>query len=297
MSTGWKRPLWLALACVAAFFVVLVLAYWLPVARWADGWAVEGFLHLQRPWLSHIGSHVAHLANPLPFALWTLAVTAVALYRRRPRQALAVFMFLLSANVTAQALKVLLEHDRYHAFLGHAQLAAASFPSGHATASMSLAYAAVIVAPVAWRPFVAVCGALFALTVSESIMLLAWHFPSDVLGGFLLATAFALGTVAALRAAEQRWPERSGRAAAKRAIRGVNTGRLGALAAGFVGARLGALAAGFVGIVLVVGIGAAGQRTLAFADQHTTAVAAAVVVAALAAVLPLTVATLGARRS
>src|SRR5207237_1135091 len=85
--------------------------------------------------------------------------------------------------------------------LGHAQLGAASYPSGHATASMSLAFAAVLVAPAAWRPVVAALGALFSLAVCESILLLAWHFPSDVLGGYLVATSFACLVVAALAAA------------------------------------------------------------------------------------------------
>src|SRR4051812_40540672 len=222
MTSGWKRPLQLAAACSVAFLVMLVTAYWLPAARWADGWAVEGFLHLQSAWATRLAWHVAHLANPLPFAVWTVALAGVALYRHRPRHALAVIVFLFSANVTAQVLKSVLAHQRYHEFLGHAQLSAASFPSGHATASMSLAFAAVLVSPPAWRAAVAVGGAAFAVVVSESIMLLAWHFPSDVAGGFVLATAFALTTLAALRAADARWPERAGRTAARRALRGID---------------------------------------------------------------------------
>lgn len=275
MFGGWKMPLRLALLCVVAFVLVLVAAYWLPIARWADGWAVDGFLSLQRPWLSRLAYHVAHLANPVPFVLATVALAVVALVRRRPRHALAVLALLIGANVIAQVLKTVLEHDRYHGFLGHAQLSSTTYPSGHATASMSLAYAAVLVAPAAWRRVVALGGALFALAVSESIMLLAWHFPSDVLGGFLLATACALATVAALRAADARWPERSGRTAAKRAFGGLDL------------RRMGTTAGVFVGLVLLVGVLAAGERMFAFADRHTTAVAAAALVAALAAMLPL----------
>src|SRR5205823_3505773 len=91
--------------------------------------------------------------------------------------------------------------------------------SGHATASMSLAFAAVLVAPRLLRPAVAVAGALFTLAVSESILLLAWHFPTDVIGGYLLAMSFACVIVSALRAADARWPERSGREAALRVLR------------------------------------------------------------------------------
>src|SRR3954467_1448941 len=284
MGSGWKRPLLLSGICVVLFVVLLVTAYWFGPARWADGWAVDGFLKLQRPWLSNLATHVAHLANPIPFALATVVLAAIALIRHRPRHAVAVVALLVGASVVAQSLKVLLAFDRTHEFLGGAQIADAAFPSGHATASMSLAFAAILVAPPAFRAIVGVAGSLFALGVFESVMLLAWHFPSDVMGGFLVATASALATVAALRAAEQRWPERSGRDAARRAFDGLDPAAAFGVAAAFVVGALGAIAI------------AAGDRAFAFAGRHTVAVAAVVAVAAMSAVLPASVARLGSRR-
>jgi hypothetical protein len=149
---------------------------------------------------------------------------------------------------------------------------------------MALAFAAVLVAPVAWRPLVAIAGAAFALAVSESVLLLDFHFPSDVAGGFICAIACGLMTVAALEAANERWPARAGREAAKRAITEVDPRRVAAIFAGFVVASLA--------VIAVV----AGERAIHFADHHTTAVAAAVVVAAMAAALPASVAALGTRR-
>jgi membrane-associated phospholipid phosphatase len=284
MASGWRRPLCLAGVCWAIFGVVLAVAYWLPVARWADGWSVEGFLNLQSPSLNGLAHPVATLADPGPFALWTALLAAVALYRRKPRLAFAVVAFLGASNVTAQLLKSLLADHRWHAFLGHAQISDASFPSGHATASMGLALAAILVSAPRWRPLVALAGAVCAGAVSESVMLLAWHFPSDVAGGFLVAASFALLTVAALRAAEQRWPERSGREAARRAITAIDIRRIALTVAAFVLAALGGVAI------------AAGNATPAFLSRHTTAVASAAVVAALAGALPASVASLGARR-
>ncbi|MEA2496152.1 MAG: hypothetical protein QOJ29_4063 [Thermoleophilaceae bacterium] len=263
----------------------MALAYWLPAVSWADGWSVQGFLNLQTPRLSDLAYHLAKLADPAPFAVWTAAVAGIALYRRRPRHALAVVVMLGASNVVAQALKILLATDRSPDYLGRAQINDASFPSGHATASMGLALALVLVSAPRWRPYVAIGGALFALAISESIMLLAWHFPSDVFGGFLVATSFGLLTVAGLRAAEQRWPERSGRAAARRAFSSLDARRLAVTVIAFVGAVLGGIAI------------AAGDATMHFAEHHTTAVFAAAAVAAMAAALPVTVAALGARRS
>ena len=285
MGSGWKRPLLLALCCWIAFVVLVALAYWLPVARWADGWSVEGFLNLESPTLNWLAYRVAKLADPVPFALCTVVLAGIAVYRRRPRQALAVLALLIGANLLAQTLKVLLEHPRHNDFLGNAQLGADAFPSGHATASMSLALAAILVAPVAWRPVVAVVGALFALGVSESVLLLGWHFPSDIAGGFLVATGAALMAISALRAAEARWPERTGRDAARRVISEIDYRAAAAILAGFI-------IAAALGVVV-----AARERALQFADHHTVAVAAAISVAAMAAALPAAVAALGARRA
>lgn len=285
MNAGWKRPLQLAFACWVAFAVLLSGAYFLPAGRWADGWAVEGFLNLQRPWLNDIAAFLATLANPGPYAVWTAALAGIALYRRRPRHALAAIVLVGGANLMTQVLKALLAYPRHHDFLGQAQIAPKAFPSGHATASMALALAAVLVAPPAWRLLVALAGAAYAIAVSESIVLLAWHFPSDIAGGYLVAAGAGLTTLAALRAAEQRWPVSSGRAAAKLALR-------------TAGLRGGAIIVGGFAAAALIGVAAAaGDSALRFADRHTTAAGAAVVIAAMAAVLPVSVSALGARRS
>jgi membrane-associated phospholipid phosphatase len=267
-----------------AFFVVLAAAYWVPFALSADGFAVRGFRALETPRLEPIAMAIAHMADPLPFVFATAALMTIALLRGRPRHALGVLFLLGGANATSQILKIVLAHPRSHEFLGDAQIAAAAFPSGHATASMSLAFAAVLVAPAARRPLVAVVGALFALGVSESIMMLAWHFPSDVIGGYLVALSFACLVVAGLRSADARWPVRTGREAARRALGSPALGRTLGL---FVLAGI----AGMVGLVL-----GTGQNAIDFADRHTTVTVAVLVVAALAATLPSAVVALSDRR-
>jgi hypothetical protein len=74
---------------------------------------------------------------------------------------------------------------------------------------MSLALCSVLAAPVRWRPVVAALGAAFAVAVSYSFLALAWHFPSDVFGGFLVAATWTLLGVAAIFAADARWPRRA----------------------------------------------------------------------------------------
>src|SRR5204863_3674731 len=103
-----------------------------------------------------------------------------------------------AAPGTTELLKPLLAHPRTAEWLGDSQVAAASWPSGHATAAMTVALCAVLVAPAALRPLAAVAGSLFALAVSFSILVQHWHFPSDVVGGYLVAATWGLLAVAAL---------------------------------------------------------------------------------------------------
>jgi hypothetical protein len=63
---------------------------------------------------------------------------------------------------------------------------------------MSLALTCVLAAPARLRPLVAALGAAFAVAVSYSFLTLGWHYPSDVLGGFLVAVTWTLLGVGAL---------------------------------------------------------------------------------------------------
>ena len=56
---------------------------------------------------------------------------------------------------------------------------------------MSLALALVLAVPARRRPLAAALGAVFAVAVSYSFLTLGWHYPSDVLGGFLVAVIWA----------------------------------------------------------------------------------------------------------
>jgi hypothetical protein len=61
---------------------------------------------------------------------------------------------------------------------------------------MSLALCCVLAAPPRLRPAVACLGAAFAVAVSYSFLTLAWHYPSDVFGGFLVAGTWTMLAIA-----------------------------------------------------------------------------------------------------
>ena len=196
-------------ACSVGLLGVLALAYGSEPAARIDAVALEQFgVPLGRPLLARGADNVARLADPTPFALLAALLCLAALILRGAREALAVGVLLAGANVTTQLLKPVFDEPR--GTLGGWVVSAEAFPSGHATASMSLALAAVLVAPRAVRPLVAAGGALFAISVGFAIVALDWHFPSDVAGGYLMAGGWCFAVSAALVGAERRWPRERG---------------------------------------------------------------------------------------
>jgi membrane-associated phospholipid phosphatase len=195
-------PLLLAAGLFAALVAVYGLATQVASFRVRDAKLLWHFtLHASRS-LEDTGTTFLHLLNPLPVVLWTIALVAVALARERPRAALAAAAVALLAPLSSEILKPLLAHP--HVNFGGVQIGAASYPSGHATAALAIGIAAVIVSPPRARPFVAAAAACFAALIGVVLLVLAWHMPSDVLGGYLMAGLWGALALAALRASGRR---------------------------------------------------------------------------------------------
>ena len=188
--------------CVLALALTWVVAALVPATHVKDAVALHDFTLLGGPRADDLANGLLHLLEPALYVLWGVLLIAVALRRRRPRVALAVAVVMCMAPATAELLKPLLAHP--HAQIYGDEITAASWPSGHASAATALVMSAVLVAPQRLRPTVAMLGAIFAAAVGCSLVLLAWHLPSDVVGGYLVGTLWAALAVAGLRKAESR---------------------------------------------------------------------------------------------
>lgn len=188
---------------------------------------------------------------------------------------------MVGANETTQLLKPLISSPRV--IMEPAVGVTGGLPSGHATAVMSLALCAVIAAPARVRPLVAAIMAAFAIAVCYSILELGWHYPSDVLGGFFVATAWTLVAMAALWTVQAR--RRSGVS-----ILGVGRGQTS------VAAALAPVGTVVVGALLAAGmIVVLRPYALVYAAEHTAFIVGAAAIGALALTLS-TGATLALRR-
>jgi membrane-associated phospholipid phosphatase len=200
----------MALAGAAASIGLLILIWFsvfhIGFVQRADASILQGFGDLaSKPRVNSVATFVARLCDPKPYIYFCVIPVAIAVARRRTWVALAIIAILLGANVTTQLLKPLLAAPRPDQLVAHAP-SAASWPSGHATAAMALALCMVIAVPARFRPVAAAIGAAFAVVVSYSFLTLMWHFPSDVLGGFLVAATWTLLAVAAVLRAGARGP-------------------------------------------------------------------------------------------
>jgi membrane-associated phospholipid phosphatase len=254
-------------ACTGVLLLVAVwyAAHYIGFVRHADAAVLNGFTGLGRPRLDRVTNAIANLCDPQPYVFLAAMPVLVAFVRGRPRVALTLAVILLCANEATELLKPLLGGPR-DPVLG-VTLTDASWPSGHATAAMSLCLCWVIAVPARLRPAVATVMAGFAIAVSYSFLELGWHYPSDVLGGFLIATVWTLLGIAALALYEQRLPSAVPDAPAKFSL----ADALGPPAVLAVGAGL--LAA----LILL----ARPHQVLTYADNHTWFVVGAIVIAVL----------------
>lgn len=150
------------------------------------------------------------LGSLTEFSLLGIGVVlmAVALMRRRPRLALAAGVVVFGTAVLAQILKRVL--PRPDLGVDPPWLAHNTAPSGHASISMAIAIALVLVVPVRWRIPAGIVAYLWASSIAAGTLAAGWHRPTDTYTGELLA--FAMGALTA--AVLVRWRGGTGRAPA-----------------------------------------------------------------------------------
>jgi membrane-associated phospholipid phosphatase len=252
-------------ACGLGLVGVGVLAFAVDAAHERDAAMLHGFTGLYAPTFNSAIRVTAQLADPVPYSCLGLLCIAVALVRRRAWRAAAVAIVLVGTGVTAQALKQLLAQPRYADWLIGGKIDDASWPSGHATAAMALALCAVMVAPPAWRAATALLGVACSVALAYATLALTWHYPSDVLGGFLVAGLGASVALVGLSRVEapQREPRcppgftwllagGAGGVVAATAVVGAASGRVALATADRLTVVAGALAIAGLGLALVV---------------------------------------------
>ena len=133
------------------------------------------------------------------FALIGGLLIGVSLLRRRIDLAAATGVTLFGAFATTETMKATLAgRPGVPDYLGH------GFPSGHSTLALSLGLSYVLLTPRRRRAFAVVAALVYAAAMGVALVFNAWHLPSDVGGGFCVATAWAAAAAQLVRRPVER---------------------------------------------------------------------------------------------
>ncbi len=247
--------------------VIIGLVTFSQTGRSLDESAMRGFVDLHRDWSRPLATPFVGLAGIGPAFVLCAALVMVAVRRGRPRLAALVVFIAGCSAVTTGILKQVAADPRTCDCVADTQIGPGAWPSGHTTMAMALILSAIIVTPARWRPTAAVIGGAVAIAFTYALMVMGWHYPTEVLAGLVVPAVWALAGLAAMWAADARWPERTGREAAVR-----------------LGTALAPMAAGLLiaGLVVAAVIALRPESAGEFSEAHTTAVAVGALIAATA---------------
>ena len=177
-----RPPLFVAVACLVGLVVVAVLALDVPAGRERDAAMLHAFIALDRP---SVG--IARSGS------WRISATRCP--TRAPGCSASSWRSPADGGGArwpwrpcwwSPASRRRCSSTRWpsRAFSTGCPIDATnSWPSGHSTAAMTLALCAILVAPPVLRTAAAILGGAFAVGVGYALLVLGWHYPSDVLGG------------------------------------------------------------------------------------------------------------------
>ncbi|MCU1463198.1 MAG: phosphoesterase PA-phosphatase related [Acidimicrobiales bacterium] len=193
------RRLWSA-AVVAALAFLLVLG----VVEWS-AWAVRtdrslearardaGYRHLR---FRHVAEAITRLGDPRLLAVVVVVAVVLLVVRRRRADAVFVASVGLTGGLLNRVAKAVIGRARPSPYRRFIVVHGQSFPSGHAMGVTVVVGALLFVL---WprlsrlaRVIGAAAGALLVILVSASRVVLAAHWPADVVAGVLLGAAWVL---------------------------------------------------------------------------------------------------------
>jgi membrane-associated phospholipid phosphatase len=124
----------------------------------------------------------------LAFMAISAASIAFLLLKRRLREAACWLLTLAGVQALDPLLKDMIQRPPPSPFsVGYA------YPSGHAMFSMAVITALVLTLPAGWRLPASATGLLVAIAYGSFVVASQSHYPSDVLGGWCISTAWVAG--------------------------------------------------------------------------------------------------------
>lgn len=158
-----------------------------------DRWILLAIHSTSQPMLDRLAKLITPLGVYQGVFPATVAI-AILLFRRKRWRSLSYFLITLCGSGLINRTAKVLFHRVRPAFWDVLPEPDFAFPSGHAMSSMSFVAALIILTwGTRWSWIVGTLGIGFVLTIAWTRLYLGVHFPSDILAGWMVSVAWAIG--------------------------------------------------------------------------------------------------------
>ncbi|MFN6563131.1 MAG: phosphatase PAP2 family protein [Nostoc sp. ChiSLP01] len=193
----WRSLLLLLIGVYLPLQVFEILA----VKVWENGdgfpWDVPTLLAVhstQNPQLDVLAVMLARIGSPWTGTVIAAAIALILLLQKRWRSLAYVLTISAGSVIISRTGKELIHRVRPHLWDSIAPELSFAFPSGHAITSITLVAIFLILSwATPWRRLIFAFGSLYVIAIAWCRLYLGVHFPSDILAGWMLASAWAIG--------------------------------------------------------------------------------------------------------
>jgi membrane-associated phospholipid phosphatase len=204
LSVHWRS---LLLLLVGVFLPLLVFEQ-LAIVIWENqgGFPWDNVLLLAihttaQPHLDQLAEALTDFGTYLGVFPASITIALVLLSSRQWRSLIYFLTAQLGSSLISMTAKILLHRIRPGLWESAYPLPSDfAFPSGHAMSSMTLIVALIVLTwGSRWCWLVSGLGGLFVITIAWTRLYLGVHFPSDILAGWMVSIAWAIGTSLVIR--------------------------------------------------------------------------------------------------
>ncbi|MEA5535165.1 phosphatase PAP2 family protein [Crocosphaera sp. XPORK-15E] len=178
--------------------IFTILAWQVREAEKGFSWDIFILLKIHatnQPFLDEIAKNITKLGNFEGIIGLLISIILLLIYQKKRRYIAYLIITILGNTILNIMTKIFFHRMRPYLWeSSYYRPQDFSFPSGHAMGSMTLVIALLILTwGTPWRSLVGILGGLFVLVIAWTRLYLGVHFPSDILGGWILAIPWTIG--------------------------------------------------------------------------------------------------------